>query len=507
VNVYRLMQRWAQDVRAGTFDGNDGNDRSSGSGLQLGFCPPVDASCVVPATGCTTGYCRRLCDLYAGTPRTLLAGAMIKVIRDRGPGGINQTGLDLNNTFSIVRAVSDNADAALFDAPCVEALDRLPPMLRFESPTPAEMSFVRGTIHVKAVAVDDTDPRPRTSLVGFEDLDGDPADAVALAQIDTAALADGALTVVARATDLAGNTTMIERVLTIDNTAPAVTIDATGFFIDGTTWWTTSATPVLAGTVTDAAVGEIKAVVAGGIEVSGMVSGTSWMILLPPGVIETTGTQIQIVAIDAAGNQSSVTQRFRVDLEAPVLSFQPSTVNDEAAELVTFAAADHNPQHVHAGPLRDLTAAGACPSVTKFSYLLASTGPEYVIEAPGPSSRGDSMTEPHAGRLQRRASRSASPSSARVARRRVAPGAAHGLPFERGRATSELRVSRAHTLGRFCSSPARRSQSANSSGVARALADGDAHPARAAVTAHGLDDAAHAGPHERRSVADWLGDR
>ena len=60
---------------------NDGNDRAPGSGLQLGFCPPVDPACMVPDSGCATGHCRRLCDLYAGTARTLLAGAMIKVIR------------------------------------------------------------------------------------------------------------------------------------------------------------------------------------------------------------------------------------------------------------------------------------------------------------------------------------------------------------------------------------------------------------------------------------------
>ena len=388
VNVYRLMQRWTEDLRGGTFDGNDGNDRTSGSGLQLGLCPPVDPSCVVPPTGCTTGQCRRLCDLYAGTPRTLLAGAMIKVIRDRGPGGINQTGLDLDNTISIVRAVSDNGDANLFDTPCIEVLDRLPPLLRFELPTPGETGFVRGTIQVKAVAVDDTDPRPHTSLVGFVDLDGDPGNAVALATIDTAALADGALTVIARATDLTGNTAMIERVLAIDNSAPIVATSAAGFFVDGNTWWTTSAAPVLAGTVTDAAPVAIKAVVSGGIEVTGAVAGTSWMILLPPGVVEATGTQVQIVAIDAAGNQRSVTQRLRVDLEAPVLSFQASTVNDEAAEVVTFDAADHSPLHAHTGPPIDLTTTTGCPAVTKFSYLLGSAGPAYAIENPGPNPIG-----------------------------------------------------------------------------------------------------------------------
>jgi hypothetical protein len=65
-----------------------------------------------------------------------------------------------------------------------------------------------------------------------------------------------------------------------------------------------------------------------------------------------------------------------------VLSFQPSTVNDEASEAVMFAA-DHSPQHAHVGPPVDLTAVGSCPLLTKFSYLLQSTSPEYVTESPG----------------------------------------------------------------------------------------------------------------------------
>jgi hypothetical protein len=384
VNVYRLMQRWAEDVRAGPFDGNDSDDRTSGSGLQLGFCPPVDPACVAPSVDCTTGHCRRLCDLYSGTPRALLAGAMIKVINDNGPGGLNGTGLDLSNTLPIVRAVSDNVDPSLFDASCVEALDRMAPSLRFESPTPGEAAFVRGTIQVKAVATDDIDPEPDTSLIGFVDVDGDPRNAVALATIDTAALGDGPRVVVARAVDLTGNSTTLERALTVDNTAPLVTLDATGFYVDGSTWWTASAAPVLTGTISDVAPASIRAVFPGGPEVAGEISGTTWTIALPPGALEAGGTSVQIVATDAAGNQSSVIRRLRPDVEPPALSFQASTVNDEADEWVTFAP-DHSPEHVHAGIPVDLATPTSCPTLTKFSYLLGSTSPEYALELPGPN--------------------------------------------------------------------------------------------------------------------------
>ena len=184
VTVYRLMQRLTEDIRADPFDGGDGDDPAPRSGIQLGFCSPVATGCV-PGAGCATGGCRSRCDLYSGTPRTLLAAAMLKVIQDTT---LNRTGLDLANTISVVRGMSDNADPSLFAA------------------------------------------------------------------------------------------------------------------------------------------------------------------------------------------QSCI--------ETPALSLQPSTVRDEGTETVTFAT-DHSPQHVHTGMLVDLATPTACPTVIKFSHLLGSTAPAYVVEDPG----------------------------------------------------------------------------------------------------------------------------
>jgi hypothetical protein len=384
VNVYRLMQRWADDIRTGGFDGNDLNDRAPGSGLQVGLCPPVEADCVVPAAGCTSGSCRRLCDLYAGTARTLFAGAVAKVIRDSGPGGLNQTGLDLPNLVSVVRNISDNPDAELFGRECVETLDRLAPSLRFDAPTPGEGSFVRGAVPVRVTAIDDTDPKPRASIVGFVDADGDPTNAVAQAVIDTTALTDGGLSVTARARDLAGNVVSVRRTLAVDNTAPGLELSPTGYWVDGATWWTAATAPTLQGSIADASPVSVKAIIPGRGEVAALVSGSLWTLTFPAGTLDATGTTIAIVATDAAGNQTTIAQRLRPDLEPPALSFQPSVVLTEAAELVTFAA-DHAPQHVHSGAPVDLTAAGVCPAVTKFSYLLRSTGPAYATESPGPN--------------------------------------------------------------------------------------------------------------------------
>jgi hypothetical protein len=74
------------------------------------------------------------------------------------------------------------------------------------------------------------------------------------------------------------------------------------------------------------------------------------VVALPLGALEEGGTPVQIVAVDVAGNQSSVTRRLRPDLAPPVLSFQPSTINDEADDLVAFAM-DHSPRHAHTGML------------------------------------------------------------------------------------------------------------------------------------------------------------
>ncbi|MGN6104475.1 MAG: hypothetical protein ACTHU0_05170 [Kofleriaceae bacterium] len=380
VNVYALTQRWAEDLAAGPFDGNDGNDRAPGSGLQLGVCPPVVEPCEPPAAGCAIGACRRLCDLYVGTPRVLLGAVMTKVIRDNGPGGVNQTGLGLGDTLAIARDVSDNRDADLFGDACGETLDRVPPVVRFDAP--AEAALVRGVLAVRVSAIDDTDPSPRAAISGYPDADGDPTNASALAMIETTTLPDGPLALVATATDLAGNTATAQRTVAIDNTAPQLAIAPDGFLVDGATWWTATETPVLRGTVTDASPVTIKVVAGGGIEVTATVTGSTWQVGLPAGSLDAAGTQVSVVAVDAVGNQSSIGQRIRPDVAAPSLSFQSSAVSDEASEPVEFGSETENPTHSHTGPSIDLTAVGACPVVTKHSYLLGAAAPPYAVELP-----------------------------------------------------------------------------------------------------------------------------
>jgi hypothetical protein len=396
VNVFRITQRWAADLARipprgsmdpvedlPVFDGNDGNDRRSGSGLQLGSCAPVEPTCQVPAGGCNTGHCRRLCDLYVGTPRALLAGVMTKVIRDNGPGGVNQTGLRIEDTLAVARSVSDNVDPDLFGGACIETLDRTAPEVRWdEAHSAADGAVVRGVISLKAIAIDDVDPRPRAQILGYADMDGDPSNDVALASVDTTSVADGALTVTARAVDLAGNSRAVERRVVVDNTPPQLALSPAGFLVEGATWWTASAAPMLAGTIADANPASVKVTV-GGTQVVGTLSGDTWSVTLPAGAIDLGGADVTVIAADRAGNQAAWTQRIRRDETPPELSLQPSIVHDEASEVPAFAA-DESPIHGHNGAPIDLALAvsGACPTVTKYSYLLRSASPAYVTETP-----------------------------------------------------------------------------------------------------------------------------
>src|SRR5690606_24514377 len=56
LHVYTLVQRWTADLvrrhdaDPAVFDGNDGNDRAAGSGLQLGLCEPIAPGCVASPT-------------------------------------------------------------------------------------------------------------------------------------------------------------------------------------------------------------------------------------------------------------------------------------------------------------------------------------------------------------------------------------------------------------------------------------------------------------------------
>jgi hypothetical protein len=250
------------------------------------------------------------------------------------------------------------------------------------------ITFIPSSTGTAIARSHDTDVPPRAAIDGHADEDGDPTNAAARATIDTSAM-NGTLDLRATAVDLAGNVGTATRTVRVDNLAPAVAISATGFLVDGATWWTTTATPTLSGTVTDASPVTISVTVAGGATIAGTVTGSSWTVTLPAGSLDAAGTQVTIVAVDAAGNVGTATQRVRPDTTPPQLSFAASPVIDEATDaVVTFttnpgsAGTDEVPQHAHNGTPRDLGAAGGCAAITKYSYLLSETPTAYAIETP-----------------------------------------------------------------------------------------------------------------------------
>jgi hypothetical protein len=387
INSYTLLSRWAEDLAAGpfagegAFDGNDGNARATG--LQVGACAPTAPECAIPA-GCSLGACRTLCDLYSGTPRAIFAGELMKLVRAPDNG----TGLGEAALMPIALALSERTDALLFGSACTESLDNLPPTLLFDE-GPAEGAYVRGSFAVRAIAIDDTDPSPVAGFAApFADTDGDPANSIARTTIDTTDLADGALVIVATANDRSENAATAMRGFSIDNTAPSLSVSSDGFHVETqggqSIWWTPTSTPVLAGTVADAAPVQVRAYIAGNPIATATVNGSSWSLSIPDGGLAFGGSDVTIQARDAAGNTRDIVQHLRADTTPPIFVVEESTVRDETGDAISFPSGgvDFTTRHVHNGAAIDLSVDGGCPVVTKHVTLTDAVTP-YITEDNG----------------------------------------------------------------------------------------------------------------------------
>ncbi len=392
-HAFALAKAWTADLAAPPFDGNDNNDNTHGSGLQVGECAPLVGCQPNTSLACTLGECRENCDLFAGSPRSTLHGALLKLARSP----LNQTGLSDTAILPIARALADATEPALFGDACRDSADRTPPSVFFEAPTPPADAFVRDTITVRVRATDDLDMNPDlVFLDGLVDTDGDPTNAVATAEIATDALPDGALTVSAQATDSTGLQATTSRSFTVDNTDPQITMSSTGFYVSGADWWTGSPTPTIGGMLTEVNLDTIT-VFADGVMVGTATPGAgSWTMTLPAGTIPgVTGKTIRVDAVDRAGNTASVSQRIRYDATPPVITIPDTTVRDESGDTITFdqtidpifGVADRSPTHAHGGAAVTLGPATACDvasarKVTKYAYLLDEQ-PLYASESNG----------------------------------------------------------------------------------------------------------------------------
>jgi hypothetical protein len=156
------------------------------------------------------------------------------------------------------------------------------------------------------------------------------AQAVTLLAADVAQLGDGAITVSAVATDVAGNGSAASSAgFALDTIAPAVAITSGAL--------TNSATPVVSGTAED---GVSVSVAVGGATYTTVATGGVWSIDTSLG---TTGQQtvggtlslnanganaVSVTATDAAGNPASVSQSLVIDTTAPTLMIGTVAIDD-----------------------------------------------------------------------------------------------------------------------------------------------------------------------------------
>ncbi|MBK7538838.1 MAG: hypothetical protein IPI49_26430 [Myxococcales bacterium] len=363
----------AKDLSEGRLDGNDDNNLTAGSGLEVGECPPPVAGCTAQPGACQLGACRPACSLYTNTLRTALAQATAAYIGTRAyPSRWNRTGIGSEDARPFLEALGRNPDPDLFGSACLETVDRMPPLIGWTSPTEAQ-AFVKGDLVVAISASDDSGDSCRAYFPDHPDEDGDSTNCVARFTLKTSQLADGPVEVLAAAVDRAGNERRVRRTLEIDNLAPVVAIDEAGYYRDARAWWTATPSPSLRGTLAESNPKSMAVQVAGQ-DVLVTVTGASWVAALPEGTATAEGTQVVVRAEDLAGNVTSTAITVRLDDAPPSFAALPTTVRDERSDEIGFVGV--TPTHTHSGPPVTLGGLG-CPDVYKHGYLLDEAPPPY----------------------------------------------------------------------------------------------------------------------------------
>jgi hypothetical protein len=365
VTLTTMLDALREDLADPLFDGNDDNALTQG-GLAVGECPPPLAGCMAQPGTCPLGACRPSCDLYVNTARSALAQAIAAFIGTRAfPSKWNKTGIGAEDARGFLDDIGRNPDPELFGDQCVDTIDRSPPSIGWTAPAD-DIVFTKGEVVVSFVASDDSGDGSRAYFPGREDEDGDLTNNVARFTLRTRELADGPTEVIAAAIDKSGNLREVRRTLEIDNTAPAIALDASPFLADARAWWTATSTLTLRGTVTELHP-KALAVTVGAQSVAATQSGASWSVDLTDGMISSAGTVVTVRAEDLAGNVTTQTQTLRLDTAAPTFAVNSTTVKDERGDTIGFIGV--TPNHTHSGPAVALGDAG-CPDVYKYAYLL-----------------------------------------------------------------------------------------------------------------------------------------
>jgi hypothetical protein len=370
VNLGTLVAALEADMGDALLDGNDANEISAGTGLELSECPSR-SGCTVRPSACQLGDCRPACSLYVNSLRTLLSQATSAFIGTRAfPSQWNRTTLGAEDARTLLDGIGRNPDPDLFGDACVETVDRMAPTIAWQSPGDDQV-FFKGELTISISASDDSGAGVRAYFPDLPDEDADLTNNVARTTLHP--LVDGPITVTAAAIDPSGNDRRVQRTFEGDNLAPVISLDNTGYIVDARAWWTSSSASVLRGTLTEDHPKALT-VLAGGVPLAVTRSGATWSATLPDGVVSTSGTSITIQAEDLAGNVATRAITLRLDTTEPVFEALTTTVRDERADTIGFVGV--TPTHSHDGPAVALGGAG-CPDVYKYGYLLDEQAPLY----------------------------------------------------------------------------------------------------------------------------------
>jgi hypothetical protein len=279
VNGYAVTRAWARDLGDGCWDGRAGTTM-----LTYGGVTPLTAEAA----------------------RLHLAQAIVDYL---GDGARNQTTfttaadvLPLLDTVALAATSAPGACAggALFATPG-RPFDREPPVITFA--TPAEAAYLRGTFEVFASAVDNLDGTPTVTFVSPALIDDDTDGHEVHDDVVSTALPDGPFAMEVRAVDDSGNAATATRTVTIDNTAPIVTI--TGPATDGGFY---AGVVTLGWTVTEANPQGVTAT----------LDGTP---VSPGSQVANAGAHTLVVtATDRTGATATATRAFFIDNTPPVIT-------------------------------------------------------------------------------------------------------------------------------------------------------------------------------------------
>lgn len=204
------------------------------------------------------------------------------------------TGVPVGTASNPIRVVATDAAGNVKEATVTVLFDAEPPIVTLSSPV--DGAILPSPVPV-AGTVDDTAP------VILVDVNGQPVMVTNGSFTTTIAALDGPLGIVATAQDAAGNPGTAEVAVTVDSTAPDVSVDSP---LDGAV---TNATPIsIQGTVDDDT--------AVSLTLNGTPKGSDFPIEAP---LTKGANLLEIVATDAAGNSSSVSLGVVLDTDAPEL--------------------------------------------------------------------------------------------------------------------------------------------------------------------------------------------